>query len=413
MFKYHARHYDIELRLKIPALLWLVIIFGTSHLFCFAVVKFFPQVADTFTWLNSYSHVYLLLGDLPALAVLIATGHRVPNALKIMHRVWLNGRWLLASSFIANGIIFLYLNSEALFNSSNQNFIFTLFVLLLHGLMLGYLLRSGLVRDVFTELPEETDGKGKDHLPAPKIQRSTDQLKQALARERIEARRDELLRAHIFEMHEEDLQLQPAASHQEMMQYAAQLEAKGQFSNAEQVYRNLLSSSPGLAIAWHAMGLLAFHSGKNEQAVAFIENAMSLDGRASLFRRNLCEMYRRMGHLQKAIAIGRIACRMAPKDADAYFNLGLALTDARILNEAMQCYREAVKIKPDHAQCWNNLGVVLRTMGDIAGARDAFNHAINTSSSNADAQKNLQSLLASFGNTGKSPEHEQPPAIAR
>jgi tetratricopeptide (TPR) repeat protein len=404
MFKYHARHYDIELRLKIPAMLWLGILFGTSHLFCFAALKFIPQVADTFTWLNSYSHVYLLLGDLPALAVLIATGHRVPNALKLMRRVWLNGRWLLASSFIANGIIFLYLNSEALFNSSNPNFGFKLFVLLLQGLMLGYLLRSGLVRDVFNELPDETDGKGINNLSAPKVRRSTDQLKQDLARERIEASRDELLRVRIFEMHGEDLQLQPSASHQEMMQYAAQFESKGHFSKAEQVYRSLLSSSPELAIAWHALGLLAFHSSKSEQA---------LDGKASLFRRNLCEMYRRMGHVQKAISIGRIACRMAPKDADAYFNLGLALTDARSLKEAMLCYREAVKINPDHGQCWNNLGVVLGTMGDTEGARDAFNHAISTNSSNADAHKNLQSLLANSGNTGKSSEQVQPPAVAR
>ena len=187
-------------------------------------------------------------------------------------------------------------------------------------------------------------------------------------------------------------EITPDATPQSGLETAAVFEAKNQLSEAEWVYRALLARWPDCADAWHAFGLLAYQADKREHGIALVEEAMRLDGKSGMYRRNICEMYRRMGKLQEAIRYGQVACRLSLEDAEAWHYLGLALTNAQHLEEAIAAYRKVVALEPSHVQCWNNLGVALQLAGNRKEAEQAYRNAMKIMPEHEGASRNLQSL---------------------
>ena len=62
------------------------------------------------------------------------------------------------------------------------------------------------------------------------------------------------------------------------------------------------------------------------------------------------------GDYEKGIAALRLALQRNPKDSDALFNLGMALSDKGSLDEAMAYLKRAVAAHPEHVHSWVALG---------------------------------------------------------
>jgi len=153
-----------------------------------------------------------------------------------------------------------------------------------------------------------------------------------------------------------------------------------------------LPELPKSAEACHAQGLRAVERNNLIEAAAYIQRAAALDTNNALYQRNLCEVFRRLGKLGQAIRAGKAATRLAPEDADAHYNLALALSDARHPDDALMSYREAVSLNPAYAEAWNNCGVLLRQMGHPDAARQAFEAALAVQPDHANARLNLKSM---------------------
>ena len=61
----------------------------------------------------------------------------------------------------------------------------------------------------------------------------------------------------------------------------------------------------------------------------------------------------------------RRALELKPDYADAYSNLGNALTDQGKLDEAVATYRKALELKPDNVKALNNRGLALAGQGKL------------------------------------------------
>jgi len=156
MLKYSTFHYDENLLLKVPPLLWLSILYGIRHFFIVGAAVLMPMDIVTIPWINFQTSPYFMLTDLPAVFVLLAIGHRVPDGLSLMRRIWMHGRWLLISSYMAGIAVFTYVNKEVMTDPGSWDFLDGLFVVIIDFAFVGYLLRSELVRDVFKDFPSST-----------------------------------------------------------------------------------------------------------------------------------------------------------------------------------------------------------------------------------------------------------------
>ena len=174
-------------------------------------------------------------------------------------------------------------------------------------------------------------------------------------------------------------------------------ERAGQWVQAESAYRALVAANPRCHEAWHALGLLAFNAGRVPQAIQCIEEAIAANPGVALYHRNVGEMYRRLGQLDKATTAGLRATRLAPCDLDAHYNLALAYSDARDHERAVQGYRQALTIRPDHGLSWNNLGSALGQQGAEHEALQAYLRAIELNPRHAEAQCNAGAVYVEQG----------------
>jgi len=88
---------------------------------------------------------------------------------------------------------------------------------------------------------------------------------------------------------------------------------------------------------------------------------------------------------------------LLPTDAEAQFNLAIALQERGDLKAAVERYREAVVLLPAYAKAWNNLGNALAALGQHQDATQAYGSAIAIDPAFAEAHQNLAAALLDLG----------------
>ncbi len=159
MLKYSTFRYDENLSLKVPPLLWLCILYGIRHFFMVGAAFLMPMDVVSVPWINMQSSAFFMLTDVTAVIVLFAIGHRIPGGLNPMRRVWMYGRWLLLFSYLGGIAVFVYVNKETMIDPNAWDFTEGVLVLIIDFACVGYLFKSGLVRDVFNDFPNSTAKK--------------------------------------------------------------------------------------------------------------------------------------------------------------------------------------------------------------------------------------------------------------
>ena len=64
--------------------------------------------------------------------------------------------------------------------------------------------------------------------------------------------------------------------------------------------------------------------------------------------------------------------------SEAQTNLGVALKDQGMLEEALEAYKKALAIKPDNAKAYSNMGNALKEQGKLEEAIEAYKKALAT-----------------------------------
>ena len=91
----------------------------------------------------------------------------------------------------------------------------------------------------------------------------------------------------------------------------------------------------------------------------------------------------------------------------AYCNLGSALQETGLLNEAKTCYKKAITLNPDYAMAYSNLGSILQEFGNIDEAIENYDRAIALNPDEPTAHKNKSiALLLKENFTEGWPEYE-------
>jgi tetratricopeptide (TPR) repeat protein len=175
-----------------------------------------------------------------------------------------------------------------------------------------------------------------------------------------------------------------------------QLQA-GQLSAAEATCRALLADSPDTADAHYLLGLIMQATGRIDDALTQLTQAIRLQP-------DHAPSYRSLGYLSLAqddpAAAGRYFQRLIaldPADPQSYIDRGNAAFVEQDVERASACYRQALLLAPDNVQGLSNLGGILLAQGHPEAAIDYLRRAAKLRPELVEVQLKLGVALSAVG----------------
>lgn len=166
---------------------------------------------------------------------------------------------------------------------------------------------------------------------------------------------------------------------------------------AHQLSRQVIEVDPRNHDAASLLGILAYRGGQTKEAIRWMEQAVAGDPNVVGFHSNLCEMYRQIGELDRAIEAGRRAIELDPNYLQGLNNLGIALFDRRDYAGAEELYRRAIACDPKFPEAHNNLANALRAQRRLDEAIEEYRKAIELRAAYPEALSNLGCTLRERG----------------
>lgn len=143
-----------------------------------------------------------------------------------------------------------------------------------------------------------------------------------------------------------------------MFQKAVELQQNGALNEAEQLYRQILETTPDNADVLNLLGLIAQTKGLHSEAVSYF--------------------YR--------------AAAAAPKHFPIFFNLGISLSAIGRPIEAIESYKKVLELKPDLKEAFLCLGNTYWQLERNDEAIEAFQNALKIDNNYSDAAVNLAEI---------------------
>ncbi len=133
----------------------------------------------------------------------------------------------------------------------------------------------------------------------------------------------------------------------QMYQLACQLHSIKENKEALKWLDKAISLNPKFHLAWLEKGTINMEMGELKKAKKFLETAKDF-GEHEMIYGHLAITHAQLGELDKAVEYFRKAIKLNPKNADFYFNLGIALTSANRKTEAGLALKRAVELNPEY-----------------------------------------------------------------
>ncbi|MEH2000526.1 MAG: tetratricopeptide repeat protein [Nostoc sp.] len=187
----------------------------------------------------------------------------------------------------------------------------------------------------------------------------------------------------------------------EALQLAVQHHRAKRFTQAEEVYRQVIEVNPKQLEAVYGLGMLAQQRGQHQNAEQFFRIALELQPEAGAIHNSLGFTLQQQGKLEEALTCYEKALEILPECLEVQLNLGNALyfqgklpPEEQVhyadLNQqfalsrerqgdfkiAELYYRHAIALQPDLVQAYNYLGEVLQKQGRFNHAFKAYEEAI-------------------------------------
>jgi len=141
----------------------------------------------------------------------------------------------------------------------------------------------------------------------------------------------------------------------DLLKDAISAHKEGNFSEAEDLYRQILTLSPDNIEVSHYLALLCISTEQYQIAVTLLTKAVSIKG----------------------------------DNPDILYNLALAHQKAGDINTAIHYYKLVIALNPDYALAYNNIGVAYQQFGDLKQANFFLEKAFTITPDYADAYYNF------------------------
>ena len=169
----------------------------------------------------------------------------------------------------------------------------------------------------------------------------------------------------------------------------------GRYAELESRTRLLVERYPNSGFAWKVLGTCLQVRGK--EALLALQKATVLLPDDAEAHYNLGMALQALGQLDGATSSFRRALMINPGDAEVHYNLGNLLHGLGQLDGAVSSFRRALEIKSDFAAAHYNLGNSLRALGQLDDAVVGYRRALAINPDYAEAHINLGAALNVLG----------------
>ncbi len=174
-------------------------------------------------------------------------------------------------------------------------------------------------------------------------------------------------------------------------------EARGQFDEAEGLYRAAIAADDTSADAWMNLGTVLAPKGAVAEAVAAYERAIALDANHASAHYNLGLALLDGGDAARVEQLFRSATQLRQPFPQAWVGLALALESQGRLGEAADSYREALRQRPDDADALANLGALHQRLSEPQAAIERYAAALRITPDRADLRYRMGLILKDHG----------------
>ena len=215
------------------------------------------------------------------------------------------------------------------------------------------------------------------------------------------------------------------------IQQAVACHQRGDYDQAEALYKKVLAKTPRHFQALYLSGMLELHRQHPAQAITLIDAALKInpthvdaqfdrataledlqrhgealraydlvlalqsDFHDALFRRG--NVLRQLQRHMEALDCYKRLLAVQPQHAGAWFKQGNSLNDLGRLPEALHCYERAVEVDPDYREAWFNLANMHHAAEHVPAAMAAYERALAIEPDFIEAIVNRAILLAEQG----------------
>ena len=150
----------------------------------------------------------------------------------------------------------------------------------------------------------------------------------------------------------------------EVLQQGWQLHQTGRLTEAENVYRHVLSQAPRNPEALVYLGIALFDQRRFGESAGSYREALKLRDHFPIAWNNLGNSLRMIGDIDEAEFCFEKSLQQDPNYLSAYKNRGTLWVWSGEVERGLQWYEAGLKVKPDEPELHRNLGVIYLLLGD-------------------------------------------------
>ena len=184
------------------------------------------------------------------------------------------------------------------------------------------------------------------------------------------------------------------ADPQAMFNRALVLHQTGQLSEAESLYRHMLTAFPENGHLLHNLALIRFQHGHLDEAIALIRRGLQTEPHNAKFLGTLGGMLSAAGQHDEAVsAFDQATQGAASDDPELLGNQAIALGQLGRLSEALAACQRSLQLRPGHVDTLNTLGNLLTDSRRLQDAAAVYRQALAIRADAAKLHSNLLLLL--------------------
>jgi tetratricopeptide (TPR) repeat protein len=172
---------------------------------------------------------------------------------------------------------------------------------------------------------------------------------------------------------------------------------QGQFTRAEQLCREIVSSRPNNTDALHILGLVALETQKFARAVEFLSRVVKINPRYATAFVNRGSAFQALGQWDSALDSYARALELDGSLAEAHYNCGVVLQKLRREEEALASYDAAIALRPNLGDAYLNRALALHEMKRTRAALASYDQALALDPGSAPAALGRANALYELG----------------